>query len=287
MIKLNRNENSGCKVNRASPNCQLWSFRLGLGVVHLPKIPVVFTSFIRQIPNLLTLANLLCGLVSIHFALDPRQNLHFAAWALLLAMVFDFADGLAARALKAHSPIGAQLDSLADMVSFGAAPSFLLFQLMSPIHADYGHWLWTSPSTLQWLAFGVAISSAIRLARFNTDPGQAHRFKGLPTPANALMIASLPLVAVSTNYAWMVEWIRYPWFLVGITLAGIMLPISGLPFMALKFTRFTWQGNQFKFIFMGLAALGFAFLGFVCILPLLFLYLVISPFEPQPTSDPS
>lgn len=217
--------------------------------------------------------------MAIHIILDPRQNLHFAAWAILLAMVFDFLDGMAARMLQVHSELGKQLDSLCDMVSFGVAPAFLLFQLAAPVHADYSHWIWTDSTLVQWLAFGVALTSALRLAKFNIDPSQKNSFHGLPTPANALIIASIPLSAVSSNSIWIVELIRNPWFLISLMVACTWLPISRIRFMSFKFTQFNWAGNQFRFILLGVSAILFALLGFSGVLPIIFLYILLSQFD--------
>ena len=134
---------------------------------------------LRHLPNALTCGNLLCGCVGIIFTLQDGAAV--SAWFVWAACVFDFLDGFAARALKVNSPIGKELDSLADMVSFGALPAIVMFQMIDTI---------SSNNFFPYTAFSLAIFSALRLAKFNVDDKQKDSFIGLPVPANALFITS-------------------------------------------------------------------------------------------------
>ncbi|HQS50964.1 MAG TPA: CDP-diacylglycerol--serine O-phosphatidyltransferase, partial [Daejeonella sp.] len=146
----------------------------------------------KHIPNSVTCLNLFSGCLGIVFAF--QGNLIWASYAIVIAAVFDFFDGMLARLLKAYSDIGKELDSLADMVSFGVLPSVIIYQLfaLSP-QIDFG------ADWLSFSAFIIAVFSALRLAKFNIDTRQSENFIGLPTPANALLIASFPLIIADSN----------------------------------------------------------------------------------------
>ena len=193
-------------------------------------------------PNALTCCNLICGCMATGSAFHG----HFT-WALALIIcgaVFDFFDGMAARALKISSPIGKELDSLADVVTFGVAPSAMLFQLFGIV--QYPEWLaWATPY-LPYTAFLIAAFSALRLAKFNLDERQTTSFIGLPTPANALFWASLIVAEL--------PWLASPRFnalwLFLFMLAACFLLISELPLFALKFKNYSWADNRVKYIFL-------------------------------------
>lgn len=198
-------------------------------------------------PNALTCCNLICGCM----ATGAAFHSHFTwAFALIIAgAVFDFFDGLAARALGISSPIGKELDSLADIVTFGVAPSAMLFQLFGLV--VYPSWLAAAASWLPYTSFLMAAFSALRLAKFNLDTRQSVSFIGLPTPANALFWSSLIVAQLS--------WLASPRFnavwLFLFMLASCFLLTSELPLFALKFKNFKWADNRIKFIFLGGAVL--------------------------------
>src|ERR1700709_2216311 len=150
----------------------------------------------KHVPNAITCANLFSGCVGIVFAF--QQNLIVAAYALFLAAIFDFFDGLASRVLQSFSGIGKDLDSLADMVSFGVLPSVILYELFLQA-PQIPH----VSSYLNFIAFLLPVFSALRLAKFNTDTRQAENFIGLPTPANAILIASFPVIISHSNRFYM------------------------------------------------------------------------------------
>lgn len=196
-------------------------------------------NLLRHIPNALTSANLVCGclgLISI-FGNYPVEPAYFI-WA---ACVFDFLDGFMARLLKVSSPIGKELDSLADMVSFGVFPAMVMHQ-----------WMDTS-SDVSWLSYSaimIAVFSALRLAKFNIDTRQADSFIGVPTPANALFITSLVFLPESIR-----ELVFTTPVLTGITVVFSLLLVAPFELFALKFKNFSWDHNQIRFTFLGLSVL--------------------------------
>jgi len=167
-----------------------------------------------------------------------------AAYFVWAACVFDFFDGFSARALKVTSPIGKELDSLADVISFGLLPAVVMYKLWP---ADSGEFL-------PFVSFSIAIFSALRLAIFNVDETQRDSFRGLPTPANALLITALPLQS-----GVVMDWVTLPWVLITITLLSSFLLVSPLELFALKFKNFTWQANKIRFTFLILSVLVLAF----------------------------
>lgn len=213
----------------------------------------------RHLPNLLTCFNLLCGCLGIVAVLENR-NIE-AAYFVWTACVFDFFDGFAARALKVSSPIGKELDSLADVVSFGLLPAVVMYKLWPTDSGEY----------LPYLSFSIAIFSALRLAIFNVDETQRDSFRGLPTPANALLITALPL-----QQAVIMDWIIQPWALITIIVLSSFLLVSPLELFALKFKNFTWQSNKITFTFLILSVLVLAF-GQAAAIPLvILLYIALS-----------
>lgn len=217
----------------------------------------------RHLPNALTCLNLLCGCLALTFILSgPGQNgLTIAAWFVGIAAVADFFDGLLARALRVSSPIGKDLDSLADMVSFGVVPGAILFKLLqftlaasaAPAPDAYAV---TTDTVLQlvlpYAGFLVSIFSALRLAKFNNDTRQTTSFIGLPTPACTLVVASLPLILAQDSFD-LKNIILNPWLLVGLTVLLSGLLVAELPLFALKFKNLRWLGNRRRFIFVALA----------------------------------
>lgn len=193
----------------------------------------------RHLPNFLTCCNLLCGCLGIVFLLEGR-NIP-AAWFVWVACVFDFFDGFAARMLKVSSPIGKELDSLADVVSFGVLPSMVMYKLLSEA---------SSSDVIPFIGFMIAMFSALRLAIFNVDETQRDSFKGLNTPANTLFITSLPLLHGTVG-----DWLFQPATLIAITVLFSLLLVSRIEIFALKFKNFSWADNKIRFTFLGLSVL--------------------------------
>ena len=190
----------------------------------------------KHIPNTITCLNLISGCVATYFAFlsDYRMALLF----IVIGAVFDFFDGMSARLLHVSSPIGKELDSLADDITFGFAPSAIVFSFLSSYHV---HLLF-----VPFLAFVMAAFSALRLAKFNLDERQALGFIGLPTPANALFWGSL---IVSAG-----DWLQSSPYLYYGVVCGIFvssyLLVSEIPMFALKFKTWGWKGNEVKYIFL-------------------------------------
>ncbi len=194
---------------------------------------------VRHIPNALTSANLLMGCLGI---LAMIENWAIpGAYFVWAACVFDFFDGFAARWLKVSSAIGKELDSLADVVSFGVLPAFIMYRYFSQAGADT---IWASVSFL------LAIFSALRLAKFNIDPNQSDNFIGLPTPANALFLSALFFLPAPWH-----AWVHQPWVLTLITVAFAGVLVSPLPLFALKFKTWGWAENKTRFTFLFLSVL--------------------------------
>lgn len=189
------------------------------------------------IPNAITLGNLLLGCIGLSFA--AWGNLHGAALCIFGAAVLDFLDGFAARLLKAQSAIGKDLDSLADVVSFGVLPAFILFQVAASLPGV--------PHT-EYFVFIIALASALRLARFNHDTRQTDGFIGLPTPANAILIAAMVLWLTTDGTHWMPLLIKWHLFPAAVLLSYLLL--SPIPMMAFKFKSFGWQENQERYLFL-------------------------------------
>ena len=211
----------------------------------------------RNLPNAVTCLNLLFGCLALTcvFSADPR-GLEYGAYFVGLAAVADFFDGLLARALRVSSAIGKDLDSLADMVSFGVVPGAILFQLLhraaqGPAAGSAelgGTWAW-----LPYAAFLVTIFSALRLAKFNNDTRQTTSFIGLPTPACTLVVASLPLILAHDRFG-LAPVILHPCLLVGMAVLLSGLLVAELPLFALKFKNLRWADNRRRFFFLLLAA---------------------------------
>lgn len=196
----------------------------------------------RNIPNSITCCNLISGCIAIAFAYEGKQE-----WALafiIIGAVFDFFDGMVARLLHVSSPIGKELDSLADDITFGAAPAMMVFTFLHQL--PYPDWLDSAREYLPYVAFLIAAFSALRLAKFNLDERQATSFIGLPTPANALFWGSL-IVGGGTRLIHIPY--ALPVVLVLIVLSCWML-VAEIPLFALKFKQWGWKGNETKYIFL-------------------------------------
>lgn len=220
------------------------------------------------VPNLLTLSNLLCGAFASVAAL-VYGNPAWAFGLIVLAAVFDFFDGFAARLLKCPSPIGVELDSLADMISFGFAPSAVLFVTYAAA-PQWGAWSERAVVVGGFVLFIVTAFSALRLAKFNIDENQHTEFCGLPTPANALFFASLGWL-ISTG-AVVVE--REALLILAVVMSCLL--ISPIRMFALKFQGFGWHGNELRYTFMGVCAALIGWLGGASVPVIILLYILIS-----------
>jgi CDP-diacylglycerol--serine O-phosphatidyltransferase len=213
----------------------------------------------RHIPNLITLLNVLCGCIAVVFAVE--NQLEMAALFVFLGIFFDFFDGLAARALQVKSELGLQLDSLADMITSGLVPGIVMFQLLKM--ASVGGWnieVGESGSAplfdgsplliLPFAGFLITMASAYRLAKFNIDEKQVSSFIGLPTPANTLLIFSLPLILLYHHNDFLNGIILNQWFLIGMTLLSSFLLNANIPLFALKFKNWSFKDNALRYVFI-------------------------------------
>ena len=222
----------------------------------------------KHIPNFITCLNLFSGCIGIVYAF--KGDLIIAGYAILLAALFDFIDGLIARLLTVYSEIGKQLDSLADMVSFGVLPSVIIYQLFleSP---QVG----TVSPYLNFSAFLIAIFSALRLAKFNIDVRQSENFIGLPTPANAVLIASLPMILAQGNW-FLSAYILNPFFLFIFSLGMSILLVTEIPLISLKFKSLKLSDNLFRYILVISAILLVIIFKFAAVPLIVFIYILLS-----------
>lgn len=236
------------------------------------------------IPNLLTLCNLLCGLLSIFFLLkglhlesfSKDYNLSIGCYLIFIGGIFDFFDGLSARLLNAKSKLGKQLDSFADFTTFGIAPCFILWNLIS---------LRIIETEFAFISYGVLIFpffSALRLAKFNIDVNQDFVFKGMPTPAVAFFIASLYFLMFQQKddfFMLGMDFFYLPWYeiiLLFVTFLLCFLMISSLKMFSLKFKNWSWRDNKLKYIFLLIAMTLFLKYYFAAISIIVVLYLFFS-----------
>ena len=209
----------------------------------------------QHIPNLITLLNVFCGCVATVFAV--MNQLELAALFVFLGIFFDFFDGLAARVLNVQSELGLQLDSLADVITSGLVPGIVMFQLLDM--SQSGGWNafdnatfaeGSQISVLPFFGFLITMASAYRLAKFNLDENQVSSFIGLPTPANALLILSFPLILLYHNNDALNSIILNQWFLIGMTVLSAYLLNSKIALFALKFKNWSFKDNALRYIFL-------------------------------------
>lgn len=221
----------------------------------------------RNIPNAITCLNLLFGCMAIVYVFHNR--LPDASWMIVCAAIADFFDGMAARLLKVSSPIGKELDSLADVVSFGVAPGMMLFQLIG-----------TYP--FNWIGLLIPIFAAIRLAKFNIDTRQTFYFIGLPTPANGLFIVSFPLIIAHDSY-WQSVYLSNiyftTWFFVCIAIACSAIMVSPVKLFSLKIKDSSWHNNQTRYVFLIISLCCLLALGYTAIPVIMLLYIIFSLFS--------
>lgn len=227
----------------------------------------------KHIPNLITCCNLISGCIATDFAFNGEMQ-----WALcwiIMGAVFDFFDGMSARLLHVASPIGKELDSLADDVTFGVAPSTMIFTELSII--EYPGFMEGWRSFLPYFAYIMAAFSALRLAKFNLDERQTSSFIGLPTPANTLFWGSFILACGSflEDGPWKV------FLIMAMVLISCWLLISEHPMFALKFKHWGWKGNEFRYSFVIVSAIVLAIFGLLKGWWIVILIYIASTFLPQ------
>jgi CDP-diacylglycerol--serine O-phosphatidyltransferase len=215
----------------------------------------------KQIPNILTSANLFCGVLAIVFVV--LGEIRAVMLLVGLSLMFDFLDGMVARLLKVHSPLGKELDSLADMVSFGVLPGFIMARLIRQAQGfdmlpEAGYSLFDEPPTFL-IAFLIPVFSALRLAKFNLDERQGDSFYGLPTPANTLWVLSFWLMTYFYPKDWLGQLLQQDWLLMGLSIVCSFLLVLEMRLIALKFKSWSWEGNRFRYLLIILSLLLLAF----------------------------
>lgn len=234
-------------------------------------MPIMFSKMSANFPNTLTCCNLISGCIAVRFALDGDAQTAFLF--IVIGAIFDFFDGFAARKLKVSSPIGKELDSLADNITFGFAPSALVFDMLCK--AAVPNELLGAAAIYPYTAFVMAAFSALRLAKFNLDERQTSSFIGLPTPANALFWGAL---AYSVNPALLSSSMAVYVIIFMVFVSSAML-VCEIPMFALKFKNFTWKDNKVRYTFLLVSLIFIIILGVggfaVAILWYLFLSLLI------------
>jgi CDP-diacylglycerol---serine O-phosphatidyltransferase len=247
----------------------------------------------KQIPNLFTLLNLFLGATAIILILQTGQTIAFinnegytmvdlpekitwGAILIFLAAIVDFLDGFVARLLKATSPMGKQLDSLSDVVSFGVAPALIIYQLLRISYAQEENGLDVSIAFLL-PALIIACAAAWRLAKFNLDESQQYSFKGLPTPAAGLFVASLPLILhFPAGMLNITDLILNKWILYAIIVLISFLMVSNLPLMSFKFKDFSVKNNLPKYLMVIIGVIAAIFLQWIAVPILLVTYVIVS-----------
>jgi CDP-diacylglycerol--serine O-phosphatidyltransferase len=233
----------------------------------------------HKIPNILTLLNLLAGLIALVYAFN--NELVIAAYLIGVSAIFDFLDGMAARLLNARSELGKQLDSLADLVSFGVVPGVIMYVLIKS-SPDCPVIDLNGLNIIPMIAFLIPLMSAYRLAKFNIDTRQTESFLGLPTPASALFVGSLPLILMqdSTLVGIPLEFLKSlfenPLFLITLSIILSLLLVLEIPLFSLKFKSFAWKGNEIRYTFLIGSLVLLSILYFAAIPIIIVLYICFS-----------
>ena len=240
---------------------------------------------LKQLPNIITSLNLLCGCVAVLFAVSG--DLITASVFAFLGIFFDFFDGLAARLLNAQSDVGLQFDSLADMITSGLVPGIVMMKLLenatgsevigfSSEVTESMSWSAMKISLLPLIGLLITVASGYRLAKFNVDKRQTDSFIGLPTPANTLLILSLALILDLQPNHWAASYILNPWLLIGITILSCILLNAEIPLFALKFKTWDLKSNAKRYVFILFCLIALLLLKFVAIPLIIAVYILMS-----------
>ena len=227
-----------------------------------------------------------CGGIAVLFAV--HNNFVISAFFVFLGIFFDFFDGLLARKLNVQSELGVQLDSLADMITSGLVPGIIMFKLIAMVsdQPDFAsvnnewnsifNWSTLKLAPLALIGLFITLASGFRLAKFNIDEDQQSYFKGLPTPANTLLIISLPLILEFQNSDFINSIILNKWFLISLTLLSCYLLNSNIKLFALKFKDYSFKGNAIRYIFILLSSVTLIVFQFAAIPLIILLYIILS-----------
>ncbi len=239
------------------------------------QTPNPFKKMKKHIPNLITSLNIVFGSLSVIFSI--QNNLEYAAWCIFFAAVFDFFDGMSARLLKAYSDIGKELDSLADLISFGLAPGMIIYQLLMGFDETL---MICQTNVLPYTALLLPLFAAWRLAIFNVSTNQKESFIGLPVPANALFFVSLPLIFLTkdTNASttWIIDLFKNGYVLSGFVIIFSYLMVSKLPLFSLKFANKPLKTYTFQILYLIITIILLTLWKFVAIPLAIILYVLMS-----------
>jgi len=223
-----------------------------------------------QIPNLFTMLNLFCGCVALVMAIDLKFDMAF--YFVCLGIFFDFFDGFFARKFGVAGPLGVQLDSLADMVTSGVVPGFVMLCLMSNKY-------YSTFNYLPYVGFIITLGACYRLAKFNIDERQSDSFIGLPTPANALFITSLPLIIVNFTDTIVAEYLCNNWVLLTITFLSTYIMNAEIPLFSLKIKDFSFAKYKLQIFFLAISVLMLIFLQILAVPLIIIIYVLLSVFN--------
>ncbi|MCU0462042.1 MAG: CDP-diacylglycerol--serine O-phosphatidyltransferase [Bacteroidales bacterium] len=221
----------------------------------------------KHIPNFITSLNLASGFIAVIFAFNGE--IVTASWLILAAMIFDFLDGLSARLLKAYSDIGKELDSLADLVSFGVAPAVIIYELLTDSSG-------TIPAFITLFPVIMPVCAALRLAKFNIDTTQITSFKGLPTPANALAVISLIIAGNYSDNKIVNAFTGSAAALIIFTIIISLLMVTRIPLLSLKTSQLKFKGNEGRYILIASAVIVLAIFGIAGASLIVPLYIIVS-----------
>lgn len=232
----------------------------------------------KHIPNALTLLNLLSGLLALIAIFNGFYDHAFIF--VSLGIFFDFWDGFLARKFGVAGPLGVQLDSLADMVTSGVVPGLLMFKLFETIQQNQPQYMLTEETfymgIIPYFGFFITLASCFRLAKFNIDTRQTNSFIGLPTPANALLIISIPMIQYTREGEWIDIVLNNPYVLLGITFISTYLLNAEIPLFSLKFEKLNWAEAKLQISFTIFAAIALIVFKFVAIPIIIFSYIILS-----------
>ncbi len=238
-------------------------------------------SIIKHIPNIITLANLICGTIATIFAV--KENFKMVALFVFAGILFDFLDGFIARLLGVSNKLGEQLDALADMVTSGVVPGIIMFQMLGNKNENSTYSEIKSTllldlkfETVSLIGLFLTLGACYRLAKFNIDKNQSKAFIGLPTPAMCLFIISLPLIKTDTEVAFIRNLISNTWFLVGISVLLSFLMNSKIKLFSLKFNDYSIKNNKIKYLFLLISIISIICLKYLSIPIIIILYILLS-----------
>ncbi|MCU4189495.1 CDP-alcohol phosphatidyltransferase family protein [Flavobacterium sp. HXWNR29] len=233
----------------------------------------------KHIPNTITLLNLASGLLAVIAVFKGYYDEAFIF--VCLGIFFDFWDGFLARKFKVSGELGLQLDSLADVVTSGVVPGLMMFKLFQDIQEDDTSKYFLTEEFyymgfVPYLGFIITLASAYRLAKFNIDTRQTDSFIGLPTPANALLIMSIPMIQYAGTHEWLVEALYNPFILLAITILSAYMLNAEIPLFSLKMKDFSWEKNKLQVIFLALSVVLLFLIGFTALPVIILLYVALS-----------